>query len=75
MPNKGDVHVVPKGDQWAVEVEGNERASSIHDSQEQAISAGREIAMHNHSELLVHGEDGKIRERDTYGKDPVSSKG
>jgi Uncharacterized protein conserved in bacteria (DUF2188) len=75
MPNKGDVHVVPKGDKWAVEVEGNERASSNHDTQEPAISAARQMAMRNKSELLVHGEDGKIRERNTYGKDPESSKG
>jgi hypothetical protein len=75
MPNKGDVHVVPDGDKWTVKVEGNERASSTHDTQAQASTAGRQIAMRNGSELLVHGEDGQIRERNTYGKDPTSSKG
>ena len=75
MPNKGDVHVVPKDDKWAVEVEGTNLALSTHDTQEPAISAGRQIAMRNKSELLVHGEDGKIRERNTYGSDPEASKG
>ncbi len=76
MPKKGDVHVVSREDnRWAVEVEGNSRASSLHDSQTAAASAGRTLAKRNESELLVHGKDGKIRERNTYGKDPRSSKG
>jgi Uncharacterized protein conserved in bacteria (DUF2188) len=74
MPHTGDVHVVPKGDRWAVEVEGN-GASSTHDTQEDAISAGRRIAQQNRTELLIHGEDGQIRERSTYGADPRSTKG
>ncbi len=32
--------------------------------------AGRAIARNNKSELLVHGRDGKIRERSTFGHDP-----
>ena len=74
MPTAGDVHVVPKGNQWAVEVEGN-GAGSTHDTQEDAINAGRTIAQQNRAELLIHGEDGQIRERNTYGNDPSSSKG
>ncbi|WP_299755412.1 DUF2188 domain-containing protein [uncultured Boseongicola sp.] len=27
------------------------------------------------SEMLVHGEDGRIRERNTFGKDPHPRKG
>jgi Uncharacterized protein conserved in bacteria (DUF2188) len=75
MPKKGDVHVVPKGEKWQVEVEGNDRAFSTHDTQAEAIPRGRQMAMRNESELLVHGKDGKIRERNTYGRDPKSSKG
>jgi hypothetical protein len=74
MPHTGDVHVVPKGDRWAVEVEGN-GASSTHDTQEDAISAGEQIAQQNRTELLVHGQDGRIRERSTYGEDPRSTPG
>lgn len=51
-------HVVPRDDGWAVKPEGGQRASSIHGTQREAI---------DHSELFVHGRDGRIRERDSHG--------
>jgi len=63
-------HVVPHEKGWAVKGEGNARASSIHATQAQAISAARETAIRERSEMLIHGENGRIRERNTYGKDP-----
>jgi Uncharacterized protein conserved in bacteria (DUF2188) len=74
MP-KGDVHVVQRGQEWAVESEGSQRASSKHKTQTAAITAGRAQAKRNKSELLVHGRDGKIRDRSTYGNDPRRTKG
>lgn len=68
-------HIVPAGDRWGVRGEGNERLTSVHDTQRQAIEAGREIARNQHSELLIHGEDGRIRERDSHGHDPHPPKG
>ncbi|HLX35659.1 MAG TPA: DUF2188 domain-containing protein [Candidatus Limnocylindrales bacterium] len=68
-------HVVPAGDRWGVRGEGNERLTSVHDTQRQAIDAAREIARNQHSELLIHGEDGRIRERDSHGHDPYPPKG
>ena len=74
MPQTGDVHVVPKGDKWVVEVEG-EGGHVTRETQEQAILAGRSIAQRNQSELLIHGEDGQVRERSTYGEDPHPPRG
>lgn len=68
-------HVVPHAKGWAVKGEGNSRASSIHPTQAGAISAARETAIRERSEMLIHGEDGRIRERNTYGKDPFPPKG
>ena len=68
-------HVVPHEKGWAVKGEGNARASSIHATQAQAISAARETAIRERSEMLIHGENGRIRERNTYGKDPFPPKG
>lgn len=68
-------HVVRHGDQWGVRGEGNQRITSLHNIQREAIDAGREIAHHQHSELLIHGRDGKIRERDSSGHDPFPPKG
>jgi hypothetical protein len=33
------------------------------------------VARRTEAELLVHGRDGKIRERSSYGRDPRSSTG
>lgn len=69
-----DVHTVPLGDVWINEVSGA-RVGAVHSKQEAAIVAGRALAMQNHSEHTVHGKDGKIREKNSYGNDPRSIRG
>ena len=68
-------HVVPHQNGWAVKREGADRASSTHRTQSEAIERGREVAQNQRSELFIHGWDGRIRERDTHGKDPYPPKG
>lgn len=68
-------HVVPHPDGWAVRGAGNERLTSIHDTQREAIERGREIAQNQGSELLIHRQNGQIRARDSYGNDPYPPKG
>jgi len=68
-------HVVPHEGKWAVKGEGNRRATSIHDTQTAATDRAREIARRQKSELLVHGRDGEIRSRDSFGHDPFPPKG
>lgn len=68
-------HVVPHDGEWAVKGEGNSRATSVHSTQQEAIEHGREIAKNQQSELLIHGRDGQIRERNSYGDDPFPPKG
>jgi Uncharacterized protein conserved in bacteria (DUF2188) len=74
---KGDVHVTWREDEakWAVEKEGASRASSLHDQKEAAAKAGRQNAINEHSELLIHGKDGTIQERNTYKRDPHPPRG
>jgi hypothetical protein len=67
-------HVVPYKDEWAVRGEGNERPTSIHPTQAEAIDAAREIAKNQRSELVIHRTDGRIRVRDSYGDDPLPQK-
>lgn len=67
-------HVVPYEGQWAVRGEGNERSTSIHQTQAEAIDAAREIARNQRSELVIHRADGRIRDRDSYGNDPLPPK-
>ena len=68
-------HVVPNGGKWAVRRAGAERASGVYSTQKEAIARGKELAKNQGTELYVHGEDGRIRERNTYGKDPYPPKG
>ncbi len=68
-------HIVPHENGWAVRGAGNDRATSVHETQAEAIQRGREIAQNNNSELFVHGRNGQIRERDSFGKDPFPPKG
>ena len=75
MPTRKNVHVVPHDDHWDVMREGASRASSVHKTQEEAFEAGRETAKRSHGEVFLHGRDGQIRERNTYGNDPNPPKG
>ncbi len=71
-----NVHVTHRADRkWATITEGSKRADSLHDTQQEAIQRGREIATANQSELLIHGRDNKIRGRDSHGNDPYPPKG
>jgi len=72
---KKNQHVVPHASGWAVRCAGNERATSVHGTQREAISVARETAIRQGSEMLIHGENGRIRERNTYGRDPYPPKG
>lgn len=72
---KKNQHVVSHERGWAVRGAGNGRVSSVHAAQQEAISAAREAAVRQGSEMLIHGKNGRIRERNTYGKDPYPPKG
>ncbi|HOC43226.1 MAG TPA: DUF2188 domain-containing protein [Thermoanaerobaculales bacterium] len=67
-------HVVPHDEGWAVRGEGNRRVTSTHSTQAEAIDAAREIAVNQQSEVVIHGRDGRIRDRDSYGNDPFPPK-
>lgn len=73
---KQPVHITPRGSRgWAVIRQGNDRASSVFPTQAQAAQAGRLVARREHVEFLLHGRDGQIRERDSYGNDPYPPAG
>lgn len=63
-------HVVRRDDGWAVRGAGNQKDTSHHKTQKQATEAAKKIAENQGSEVIVHGEDGKIRSKDSYGNDP-----
>ena len=72
---KRNQHVVPRDGGWAVKGAGASRADSIHRTQAAAIDRAREIARNQGTELLIHGRDGRISDRDSHGNDPYPPKG
>jgi hypothetical protein len=71
---RNNVHVVPSESGWDVKVEGRNGAQH-YPTQREAIQAGRRLAQGNRSENIVHGKDGRIRQRDSYGRDPFPPRG
>lgn len=69
-------HVTPhaKGG-WQVKGAGNTKATARTTAQAEAISIAKSIAVNKKSELVIHGTDGRIREKNSYGNDPFPPKG
>lgn len=68
---KPGVHVTPRDhgrEGWATQTGGAKRADSIHPTQRQAESRGREILdKRGGGELITHDRNGVIRSKDTIG--------
>lgn len=45
------------------------------DTKDQAVQAGRDLARDRQVEHVIHGTDGRIHERNSYGNDPRDVKG
>ena len=60
---------------WQVKGAGNKRATARTATQAEAIAIARGIAKNQHSELVIHGTDGKIRAKDSFGSDPFPPRG
>ena len=63
---KRSQHVVPFGNGWAVLAEGRKTVSVITTRQSEAISYAKDVAKKHHAEVIIHGRNGKIRERNSY---------
>ena len=74
MSGKGQ-HVVPRDGNWAVRRSGSDKVTRMYETQAEAVRAAREIARNQRTELYIHGRDGLIRERESFGRDPFPPKG
>lgn len=63
-------HVVKNDDKWSVKGSGNSKATKNFTTQKEAIDHAKSIAQNQKSEVVIHGRDGKIRDKDSYGNDP-----
>lgn len=64
-------HVVPHSGDWAVRGAGNSKLTGVFDTKREALSAAREIAINQRSEVVIHRQDGRISDKDSYGDDPM----
>lgn len=64
-----DQFVVRRGEQWAVIGANNQRATRVTDTQKEAISIARNIAMNQQSEMRVQDRNGRWRICNSYGND------
>lgn len=73
----GTHHVVPGGSKggWDVKKGGTDRASSHHETKQDAVKAAREISKNQKTELVIHNKDGKIGPKDSHGNDPRKTRG
>jgi len=69
-------HVVPNPNGgWDVKKAGSDRASSHHDTKQDAVDAGRDISRHQNTELFIHRKNGTFQKRDSHGNDPFPPEG
>ena len=61
--------VTPReGGGWSVQAEGASRATSVHDSKDEAVSRAKKLAGDRRpSQLLVYKQDGTVQSEQTYG--------
>ena len=65
-----EVHTVPSasGSGWDNKVGG--KLESHHRTQAVAIEQGRKMAIDLETEHYIHGTNGRVRDKNSYGNDP-----
>jgi hypothetical protein len=71
--SKKSHHVIsnPNGG-WSVKKGDAVRASKHFENKQDAVAWGKSISKKEGTEFVVHGRDGKIVQRDSYGNDKNS---
>jgi len=70
-----NIHITKHDNGWQTKRAGSDRASAVYKTQAEAIKAGTVSARKDKVEILIHGVDNKIRERNSFGNDPHPPKG
>ena len=72
MPQKRSIAVEPRPyGRWAVQTDGSERATSLHETKADAVTRAREVAKRRRTDLVIKNKDGTIAQRDRYGRDSL----
>ena len=60
---------------WQNKLEGRSRAAHLHKTEADAEREGRSMAMRRKTEHVIHGQNGEIRQKNSYGNDSPSRRG
>ncbi len=77
MASKNNIHTTysKSAGNWRNIREGASKPAKVYDTKAEAQAAGRNMAINNKSEQLIHDKNGKIAERNSYGNDPFPPRG
>lgn len=70
-----NIHVVKRGSHWSAVQEKAKRSSGNFRTQKEAVERAKAIAKNNGQEVCIHGVNGKIREKNSYGHDECPPQG
>jgi hypothetical protein len=69
VPKNAPIHTTKVEGGWQNKAEGAAKGSWTYRTQKEAVTAGREDARKKRTEHLIHGRNGQIRMRNSYGAD------
>lgn len=73
--SKENTHVIASvNGGWSVRRSRSERAQRTFGTKDEAVKYGRKMARERNSDLVIHGRDGLVSERNSYGNDPFPSR-
>ena len=76
MKKTKEYHIIQRSDgNWQYKEIHNTRATGITGTQSEAFKCARDIAISQKAEVVIHGRNGLIREKNSYGNDPYPPKG
>jgi Uncharacterized protein conserved in bacteria (DUF2188) len=69
--SKNSYHVIAKvNGGWKVKRADAERATKTFATQKDAIEYGRSLSRSHATDLVIHGRDGRLSSKESYGNDP-----
>lgn len=76
MSNK-NIHTVYNSDRkmWENKAEKTSAPISSHHTKANALDKGERVSENTKVEHFIHGKNGKIQERNSYGNDPFPPRG
>jgi len=72
---KQEIHTVHHEGGWGNLPAGKSKVAKLYPTKEEAVAAGRETAIKQKAEHVIHNLDGTISESNSYGNDPYPPKG